>query len=91
LRSDGELKLPDLPDEVTVSERSSWSPWGGSWSTFNFDPLESFWKSGSMLGSMPESHYMIISRESDLVVTPFPAECFQKENNFHVLTGAYRW
>lgn len=91
LRSDADLHLPDIPADVTVAERSSWSPWGASWSNFNYDPLEAFWKSGSMLSGMPEGHFMIISQASDLVITPFPAECFQQEKNFHVLTGAYRW
>ncbi|MBX3423062.1 MAG: hypothetical protein KF752_16015 [Pirellulaceae bacterium] len=84
---------PQPPIEIDLysnNYRSNYWVYGGV--SNDSDPLEQLLTGRpGLTKKLPEFSYFIITPASDNIQLPLDRSIYQTEDNFHVLTGAYRW
>lgn len=86
--------MPAAPPEIdlTLSRMSGTTRYWFGYSGRTFiEPLEKLLDSRSIMSHLSPYGYLIISKQSSNIETPFSAEVFAKEENFHLLIGTLPW
>lgn len=86
--------FPEAPPEIDTTQTRIGTRarywYGYSGRSFN-DPLEKALNSRALVGALSKFGFLLITRDSTNLETPFPKEIFDNEQNFHLMMGANPW
>jgi len=86
--------LPEAPPEIDTTRTRMGSRtrgWYGHTGRSFVDPLEKVLNSRSVVNALSEYGYLIVTKNSSNIETPFSGDIFENEQNFHLLMGANPW